>query len=273
MIPGELESLLEQALTGDKEAIYQFYKRFLTSEFIVPERFQEAPLSNSAKYPNDFFNLLGIQNKEKSIIPIFCNAEQIQDWCALNLNSKKITAEYLLNNTPEDWWLHLNPGAELNKEFSPWEIKKLLEGELGLNEIISDFGAYEDDSAPLLSNLKEDEYINLKNNLLSLASIESSISKITIAKATSQENKEEKILLAIFPTEEKDHKISKELKDKFLDILRAALIGDLPYECLIINKEDNLNRLLFANFAPLFQREDTKSSLLTKIIKTFKRGL
>ncbi|RMG42198.1 MAG: SseB family protein [Candidatus Dadabacteria bacterium] len=133
-----IEQSMQSALEGEPVAVRCVLQGFLDGPLYVPERYQYAPMSDSPNYPNDFVTVLGVQNGERVIVPVFTASELIKEWCGNDLKYKKITGEKLITMLPEGWWVCINPGSEVEKELSPWEISKLGEGPGSIDEIVED---------------------------------------------------------------------------------------------------------------------------------------
>lgn len=133
-----MEESLERALGGDSQAGAIFFKAFLAGPLFVPERFQSAQLTHSPKYPNEFFGLLGVQGSDQVFIPAFSRPEYIEEWCGSKLSYQEMTGAALVERVPQDWWISINPGLDVEKELSPWEIEQLKYGEEAIDQIVQE---------------------------------------------------------------------------------------------------------------------------------------
>jgi hypothetical protein len=116
------------AFEGKKEGAVQFYNEFLAGPLFIPRRHQDHSLSDQPSYPNDLLDLLGLQAKERVIVPVFTAPELIESWCGIALKWRAISGKDLIQLLPDEWWITINPGLDIEKELSPWEIKQLTSG-------------------------------------------------------------------------------------------------------------------------------------------------
>ena len=86
----------------------------------MPEREQTHPFEGDTTYPSPFIDVLGITIGEDTYVPAFSSEAEMLEWSPDVLQTHTLTGEELCKRMPEDWWITLNPGSELGKEFSPW---------------------------------------------------------------------------------------------------------------------------------------------------------
>ena len=134
----QLENSLLLASASDPSALRRFYETLFLAEFFVPERFQGVALSDTPSYPDQFFNLLGLRAESHTVVPLFSRPELIEQWCGNKLSYRALSLKSIVELVPAEWWLCVNPGMEVEKEFSPWEIEKLRSGPESIAEIIDD---------------------------------------------------------------------------------------------------------------------------------------
>ncbi len=139
----EIESLMSLALEGDKDAGRQFYTALLQTTLFVPDRAQNFPLTESPEYPTDLVHVLGIQDKDRVVVPAFLQPEHVREWFKNELNVSEMSCERLLRSIPDGWWLVINPGLDVEKECSPWEIERLREGPQAIEEVLEEAFATE----------------------------------------------------------------------------------------------------------------------------------
>jgi hypothetical protein len=164
----ELTSLMERALVRDAEALSSFYKQFLTSKFFVPSKTQKIRIKNSFQtdaYP--LFSLLSLTIEEKVYTPIFTSKERFLLWCQeRELEYYELQGDRIIDSIPpENFWIIMNPNAEIEKELSPWEIEKLCEGEESISEIVEDYLSDEQIRDVQIRLVEEEEYSHLKDAL------------------------------------------------------------------------------------------------------------
>lgn len=270
-----LRLALEAAYEGSQACIKSFFELFLVSTLYVPERFQDQPMSDQPEYPNDFFNLLGVQDSAKSCIPCFSSPDLIVDWCGEELKHKEISGSDLVSRAPENWWIVLNPGEEIEKEFSPWEIERLNQGSENIPELVEEI-LPNDQVEPLsIQPLEPDSYPKLKEKLIKLAESTEAVSGIYMVKeiiVQDDDSVNERLLFGIkfSNTEEQDPPKNLEI---FSSLIEQELIGDLPFT--MYSNSDNQTSIkigLLEQFEPIYLRKSsTKHS--EKILGFFKKYL
>lgn len=137
-----LEESLEGAFSGRRAAVEQFFRALLAGPLYVPERYQAQPLSDSPQYPNDFINILGIQDSDRVVVPAFSDPSLIEEWCGTAMSFRRCTGQELAAMLPDEWWMIINPGSEIIRELTPWEVSRLKDGEDALPELLHE--AYSD---------------------------------------------------------------------------------------------------------------------------------
>ncbi len=267
-----LEKHLLVSCDGDKEAAHLFFQEFLTSTLVVPERYQAQPLSDSPEYPNDFFNLLGIQAaEEKSVIPVFARSELIEEWCGQPLEQQEMTGAELLERVPENWWLTLNPGSEHGKDFSPWEVEVLRGGDQQIPALIEElFPAYIADTLEV-KPLNDEEHKTLADSLRELCPELSELHALYVLEQAGETKDGEEIDLILIGAEFNDSATTSqanEARDKIESAAQTALIGSNPvrlYTGTTSNRELTLG--IFLKAEPLFSRQKSQG-FLGKLVKS-----
>lgn len=230
-----LLQVMEEATKGNRESLEDFYRLFLTSKFLLPNREQTAPLSHQPKYPNDFFQLLGIRGGDKSWLPIFTDRQTLNEWMGQELTFTELSGAEILEKIPEEWWMALNPTSETSKEFSPWEIKALRGGDAGIKEAV-------EDQLPTLVLEREysilnDNYSELIENLKKDATRWPEIEKIQAALETEKDAQgnsiHERILIGITCDSSTSKETANKIKEEFKLKAQRALIGSTDFEVAV----------------------------------------
>lgn len=147
-----LTELAGQAYKGDRTACAAFLRTFLQSELVIPDREQPQKLAVSIAPSSPFFPFLAFESEGETFIPVFEQEEQIASWTGTPLSYRRYAGKQLFTLMPSGWWVIFNPGSEVEKLFSPWEID-LLRG--GSEEAISEVVAEHFDSS-------SDEFIDAR---------------------------------------------------------------------------------------------------------------
>jgi len=218
----ELERKMEQALDGVPGGAKAFLEGFLQSTIFVPTRHQQHPLSDAPVYPNDLFELLALQDKERVIIPAFTQVDMIKDWCGNDLLYRKLQVQTLLERVPDEWWLVLNPGMQVEKEFSPWEIEQLRHGPDGVTEVLDDLEENAEQLEPADVAAVTTGYTGLRKGLREFFEKNQNISKIYLLRSLKDDN--DSLLIGI-RVKSKDEQVVEELRDKCQRMAKKELIG------------------------------------------------
>lgn len=176
----KLEQLMELAVSGDKDAAQVFLDLFLAGPLFVPERHQPSPIAGAPKYPNDFAWLLGVQDGDRVIVPVFTDAQLIEEWAAAPLTFRTVPGKAILDAMPEEWWLWLNPGSDVEKEFSPWEIGELKLGPSSFATVLAEIFPEEIVEPLTLTQVDTNSYLELKRALIEFAEQDPRIVKLFI---------------------------------------------------------------------------------------------
>lgn len=216
------------ALNGQAEGATLFYQAFLDDILLVPNRFQEQPLQHQPSYPNDFLDIIAVQSGDKITVPAFSRNELVTTWCDQELKMRKITGKALVEMIPDNWHICLNPSAEVEKEFSPWEIAKLRQGRENISEIVSEL--YMNDLIEVLQieEVISPDYDQLKKGLASAASSFSQISKLYFAQESGKDingTSKSNLLLGIETSNTTPSEL-EEIQEKLTACARIFLIGD-----------------------------------------------
>gem|GEM_PF-1886126 len=248
-----IAGLLEAAMRGEREAFALLLDTITRSHFIVPERVQNQRMSDSPTYPNDLVTILGVQAKDRVIIPIFSRSELVREWCGVELRTRRIGFEALLASTPTDWWWGLDLGSGIEKEFSPWELEMLRGGHQNFAAII-DETLQEHGSVPVsLQPFDPKDNPRLVEALNLLAATDSRIQSITVAREESQTDDEctvYSILIGLLTTE-KSHESAMEA---VRSAAAPALIGAEPLKVFVGNDPEAVMLGALRGIQPLFER-------------------
>jgi len=245
----EMEELLALAASGDRASARAFFEKFLTFEFYVPCRFQQAALTDSPQYPNDFFNMLGIKRSDAVIIPIFTQADHILNWSGQSFSFKTYSGRKITELIPEGWYVWVNAGQEVEKELTAWEIEQLkIEAYEDLVE--ENFANLEELSPIQISKLGQNDYAELLLLLKKEAGLDKSIKALYLLKEESLDSEGEKVERLLFGIESKHSSYNQALREKYANIARKNLIGDILVKVLVSSADDSSanNELFYGLF-------------------------
>jgi hypothetical protein len=249
-----LERALEEALEGDARCQRVFFEVLLGSTVVVPERNQARPLSDAPRYPNDLLNVLGVQHVDRVVVPVFTEADIIERWCGNRLRSRSLRFVDLLASIPDDWWIGVNPGGDVEKELSPWELSILRRGPQGIDEIVEDLTADVLDPTVRIRAPKEDEYGELKRLLLDFGERSVDVARIFLLREEGGDARGAVVLIGVegFSSESAD---LERLKRETEAVAGGGLIGSDPARVLVGGREtNNFGLTIFRTVEPIYER-------------------
>lgn len=265
--PSSLEDLMELCIEGQSSALRSFYQTLLRSEFVVAERFQAQTLSDAPVYPNQFFNILAVQAKDYVVVPCFTQAAMLKEWSGNELTNRKMSFTQMLSVLPAEWWICINPGMQVEKELSSWELGLLRSGPESIDEIVDELSSDQELSSVEFASLEGQEYQNLKAALLELASNQTDITRIDLLLEQGQNRAEEtikRVLIGVW-TEKQQLEIQHGLADQVKQLCAPTLIGAEPLRVLVIDQNKaGVMQQLFAGNQPFFLRSK-KSAFLKRL--------
>lgn len=267
-----LESSMDMASLGSLEAAADFYRALLSGPLFIPDRHQTYPLSDQPDYPNDLVHILGVRDKDRAVVPVFSRKTYITEWCGAELECKVMTGRALLEAIPEGWWAVVNPGRAVEKELSPWELKRLHGGEECLPEVLEELKSGEGGGAITVKALNADEYLEVKRALVSAAAEIETISRVFLLKEESLEDegtKNERLLAGVEAPDTTPEQRDR-LRDQLQQTAAPYLIGDGPLS-IIVERDVSQSMLLglFQHAAPLYEapRQTAAASWWRKLFK------
>jgi hypothetical protein len=268
-----IEQALREALEGSKPAARLFFKTFLASSLFVPERFQSCRLSDMAEYPNDFLNILAVKDGARAVVPAFSRLEYILEWCGNEMTSREVTGAELLKLVPADWWLVMNPGREVEKEISPWEIDQLRAGAEGIEAVVEEIFAGEPTETVEIGPAAEHEYQGLKAALQAAFEQMPEIRSLYLLKEIGKDLEEQTVQQALIGVEapQADPDQIEALRIKIKDAAAPCQIGGDAVKVWVGSTlEGSLALGVFKNAEPLFSRKDALG-LWGRVRKAFAR--
>lgn len=272
----QLPPLMERALDGDKDAARLFLTEFLKGPIFVPERYQAADPAGAPAYPSDLVWVMGLQDSDRVIVPAFTDPEMIDAWAGGALTYRSPSGKALLDAVPDGWWLWLNPGEDIEKEFSPWEINELRQGPGSFDAVLDEIFPGEIIEPLAVHPLKKEERPDLKNALIEFAQTAPEIRRVFIL---SEEGKDfegtvKTRLLVGIEADVKNSDEAEALRESVFNHASPMQIGSDPIKVLVgQDADDGLYLSLFKGTEPIYSRPSSSGliraakkikSLLTK---------
>ena len=268
----EIEDNLTRASEGDGLSLQKLLLGVIAGPLYIPDRNQPRKLSYQPEYPNDFVSIMGVQDKERVVVPVFTSADLIEPWFGSELQFKQFSGTQLFSILPEDWWILINPGQELEKEISPWEISRLKEGEPGIKEVLEEI-AQEDAIVQTieLKQIQESDFSELKTKLTEFASARDEILKLYMLlekSLTTDGGSIEQILVGIEC--KKNVKDIEKIKDEAGQLCSINLIGNLGAKVRAGVSGNNIILGVFKDTVPFYTTKASAGGILGAITGFFK---
>jgi hypothetical protein len=253
----EYEVILDAASEGDRSATRRFFQGFAKTVFFVPDREQAQPLSDAPSYPSPFTTVLGIRDGERSVVPFFTRGEFIEEWCGAKLTFRELPGARLLETIPEGWWGALNPGQEVQKEFSPWELSTMKGGESTIDELVAELEVGTESEPVSVKPLSPESLPELSAALTRFCESERSATQAflvqEVPRAESADPASIVVGVEVLPSSEVD---SKQLRESLFSILRPHLIGGDPLKVIVSAPGEEILMGLLYGTVPVWRRTD-----------------
>jgi hypothetical protein len=136
----DLTKLLEQAADGEEAAMQRFFEGLLSGSLFVVMRVgfnrdsvNRAPVIGQSHLAT--LGLLTVQYEGVEALPIFTEESFAQTWTEAEVSVERRDFKTLLNLVG-DSWMYLNPGQEVGKEITNWEIEQLRRGPDAIPDLV-----------------------------------------------------------------------------------------------------------------------------------------
>ena len=118
------------------------------------------------------------------MLPIFSDELYLQDWLGEEAPFEKVRFASLIWEVEKETWMHLNPGQEVGKEISPWEIELLKQGPDAVPEIAAEISGVSED---IEVRSDPDLFPDLKRQLRPVLELFAEIEEAFLVSVTSPE--------------------------------------------------------------------------------------
>mgnify|MGYP000325942580 CR=1 FL=1 len=138
----ELTKILEDAANGEPGAVAAFFMRLLISGVYVPLHPSVERTTDNGAQPilgSESFralNYMTVLHDGKEIMPIFSEEIFVGEWAEREFEYAEVKFSSLIELLGDDVALHLNPGQDVGKEITPWEIAELRKGSDAIPDLV-----------------------------------------------------------------------------------------------------------------------------------------
>lgn len=271
-----LEESAEAAYTGRRDAVERFFQALFDGPLYIPRRYQSQPMSDSPEYPGDFVDVLGITDDDRVIVPVFSNPDSIEEWCGNPLQWRSLNGIEAAKIIPDDWWVVINPGSDIEKELSPWEIERLREGIEALPELVTEALSDREVDPMQVRPCSSDEFeapLNALRNFITHDTRFNTLYALVEENTAADGSAVATLLIGIAVSNDVPGATFATVQDELDALIAPFMIGGQPKKIFLgydVNKSVMLG--IFKGSEPLYQRsaKDTDSSLLKKIFSRSK---
>lgn len=132
-----LSQSLKKAAEGKETDIKEFFSTLLLSKLFIPSLSKSNPTPTIGALKTEADTVYQyIDYEDSRCIPIFSSQESLEEWADGNMQFIEEPFSSFLWKIPSDVWAYLDPGQDIGKELSPWEIELLKLGEDSIEELI-----------------------------------------------------------------------------------------------------------------------------------------
>lgn len=248
----QIEAAMAKAMAGEKESLQIFFTELLRIPLFVPNRKQTPAPVNLAEYPDSILNVLALSDEDRTIVPVFLQPEYLSEWSERPLEYRQTSILSLLDILPMNWWVCVNPGRDVEKELSPWELQKLLAGSEGIAEIVEELS---DDlsSVPLL-DLSTGPDSQLKASLSQYAATRDSIAAIyALMKDSESVDAAQELVLVGIQVDGNEQEVAK-IKDEATAVAQKSMIGDYPVRVFTGTSLEGYTLSVFKGMGAIYTR-------------------
>lgn len=231
----DLAHYLKLACEGERADVVNFLRQFQNAKIAVPERNQSPAFRDLPPYPSRPLEILAVRDDQHVTVPVFTHESLIEPWAGRILSFRHFKVGDLVSLLPEDWWLTLNPGDEIRKDFTPWELQRLLGTDEDLLEIAteleSDYGVQPLD----VRRLQEQEFTELRAALADFFKVQPEITALFLAleRGVTVENSPIETLLVGVRIRDLAPPQAETIRTKVKDLLGPYLIGSIGLRVLL----------------------------------------
>lgn len=246
----DLTQLLDLASHGKASDIRDFLNLLLESKVFVPidpGTLEGHPVPHEVgENATKSMGFLVIESGGNDLVPVFSDLKYGESWSEEKVTFEEKDFKTLLNSIDKETWLYLNPGQNVGKEFSTWEIELLRQGKDAIEEVVVELSDVSDLGVEIDAT---NAYTELQGQFRSVLEIYKEIKEAFLISIREGEDAPWKPLLGIYREGLSDSKV-----EYIREELRAIAESSLDDEIDLVVVDDLANAGSY--HAKLF--EDTK---------------
>ncbi len=248
----KLTESLEAAANEIPGAAAEFFRLLMKSTVFLPVKSEpKSGVPILGQLETRDLGFLTVLSDGEEILPIFSEADFVGDWADRELFYAECEFRKLIWLIGESTVFHLNPGQEVGKEISRWEIEKLRNGEAAIEEIVAELeGAGDED---LLVQPAGPEFDPFRKKLLPILEIASELELAFLVLLSEEESARTSPALGVKYSAD----ISEERRAYFRAEFENCSRQSLPPEMQLtifdeLDDETNPNWSIFEDASPFY---------------------
>lgn len=250
-----LSETLKLAAVGKETDIKDFFKALLSSTIFIPSlsKASAPPVIGALKTEADTAYQY-IDYEEARCIPIFSSQEFLEEWADGNMQFVEELFSTFMWKIPHDVWAYLDPGQDIGKELSPWEIELLKLGEDSFEELIH--GVQETEQENFEIEDATETLNQAKAPLINILEAYQVIEECFLLALREAEGELERALIGIRYNQEIDSDKRDQIRQEIASALKDLL--PKPYsEAFIVDDlidPNSMNHALFLDYPSFYKK-------------------
>ena len=226
-----------------------FFSTLLASKVYVPIHLQKDNVTSTFLYNTE---------GELKTLPIFTEENFLISWAEREINVSEESFKTLIYQLPPNTVLHLNPGQDIGKEFSPVEVELFKKGREFVQELVEI--ALEEAQDDFEIELPTDDLLKLQPALLPVLEIYEELEEAYLLSIKETSSKSPRALVGIKYNSELDQERLNYIRSEIERTAKEFLIS--PFTGIFIvddlGNSESPNQTLFLDFKPFYQRKYDK---------------
>ena len=260
---------LEDAALERPGAAAEFFRAMLEADVFIPKKPSLALSDVVGSF--DTLGYLTAKDEDREILPIFSNPEMLLAWAGRDVPVERRRFAVLLTVVKDELWLHLNPGQDFGKEFSPWEVGLLRQGPGAIPELAAESSdevpEVEIDSGP-------DLYPELKSKLKTVFEVYEGVEEAFLVDVREAGATEFSPLIAVRQkgmTPEKVSTLTLEIEGLTGELLEASQKATILTD---LDDPKSLGTGILRDAVPFYLKQQAypAGGLKSKLFSLFRRG-
>lgn len=258
----QLTMVLLDAADGRPSAIEAFFDILLRSTVYVPIKAQtisspENGLKEIGGKGAGTTNFASVDYMGNQCIPIFSEERFVEDWSEADFTCIKKEFKVLLQLLGDEMWLYINPGQDVGKELTEWEIERLRKGPDAIPELAAALN--ESPIGEIEVNTNSQAFPKLYEKLLPVFQVYSELEEAFIVSVKEGGDEIERPMVGLLWGKTNPAK-KKYIRGEVEDTVQAYLedSGGSVFIIDDLDNDDSPNHTLFSDAKPVYLNKPIK---------------